>query len=206
MNKDYRALLNALSPYDLAMADTPLTPLFHHYLAVMEGFLETESRGYSDNHPYHSMIFELENILRESFFVALYAYFESYLVGMCHEPMSSRKTKKVNMAVHLLVKDASVRSSLYESPEWKEIDNYRILRNCIVHDDGNLTPHTTERRKLENYILAKHPLLRLSYNTIFLSRQFCEEAVDVIDVCSIGVLVESGRLSAPTGLNVPSPT
>jgi hypothetical protein len=194
MNRDYRALFRALDPYELAMADIPPTPLFGHYLVVMEDFLETESQEYHENHPYHSMIFELENILRESFFAALYASFESYLVGMCDEHISSRKTNKVGKAVHLLVEDESVRSSLYRSPEWKEIDNYRILRNCIVHDSGSLTPHTKERRRLEDFILSKRPLLRLSYNSIFLSRQFCKEAVDVIDVFSIAVLVESGRL------------
>jgi hypothetical protein len=194
MNRDYRALFRALDPYELAMADIPPTPLFGHYLVIMEGFLETESEEYPENHPYYSMVFEFENILRESFFAALYASFESYLVGMCDEHISSRKTNKVSKAVHLLVENESVRSSLYRSPEWKEIDNYRILRNCIVHDSGSLTPHTKERRRLEDYVLSKRPLLRLSYNSIFLSRQFCEEAVDVIDVFSMAVLFESGTL------------
>ena len=189
MNRDYRALFRTLDPYELAMADIPPIPLFGHYLVVMEDFLETES-----NHPYH---FEFEHILRESFFTALYASFESYMVGMCDEHIPSRKTNKVSKAVRLLVEDASIRCSLLRSPEWKEIDNYRILRNCIVHDNGSLTPHTKERRKLEDYVLSKRPLLRLSYNSIFLSRQFCEEAVDVIDVFSIAVLFESGRLISP---------
>ena len=75
MDKDYRALLGVLDPFDLAMIDTLPTPLFSNYLMVMEDFLETESRGYSSNEHWNSMISgEFTNILRKSFFVNLYTY------------------------------------------------------------------------------------------------------------------------------------
>ncbi len=200
MDKDYRALLDALDPLDLAMVDIPAIGLFSHYLTVMEDFLEAESQECSnDDHLYSMVLGGFGDILRASFFVNLYASFESYLVGMCVDCEFPRKTNKVKKAVHFLIKDKSVRSSLYKRPEWKEIDDYRVLRNCIVHDEGELTPHTRERDKLEKYVSSKYPLLRLSYDNIFLSRDFCKEAIGVIDRFSIAVLIESGRLAGISG-------
>src|SRR5947207_1177248 len=118
--------------------------------------------------------------LRSSFFVSLYSFLESSLANECRNLGSERTA--------LLLNDISGRSFLDRvntyytkilgasfpdaTPEWKEINDYRLLRNCIVHNRGFLTENSD--LKLRNFIGRKSSL-RLVEDEFYFEKEFCRE-------------------------------
>ena len=91
-----------------------------------------------------------------------------------------------------LVKVQGVPFSLGESSQWAKIQNYRRLRNCIVHNEGKLDERTSSRAQLESFI-DKEPSLSLSGDEIVLSADFCSEAIDSVESFLVQVLRAARR-------------
>lgn len=142
------------------------------------------------------MIEEFINILRKSFFVNLYAALESRLIKECHyheerKQTGESRTKRslsdtsgsvVQKAMTYLEKVQCINFSRGESMEWAEIQNYRVLRNCIVHNGGRLNERTRKRGKLRKFIDRKPTLSLSEYDDeIILGKGFCEEAVNTVE-------------------------
>jgi hypothetical protein len=66
-----------------------------------------------------------------------------------------------------------------DAPEWLEIQNYRLLRNCIVHHHS-LIDESKKFSELENYITGKRGLVFLIANEIYLEHSFCNEVYHTI--------------------------
>jgi len=102
---------------------------------ALEYFFEGSLRALEDIFP---------NILRRSFFVAIYSLIEMQLNEICHErklPLPLEKVKKapdrsIQRAKVYLMDVAKIRFP--ESSEWEELLKYQKLRNCIVHNGGKL--------------------------------------------------------------------
>lgn len=133
-----------------------------------------------------NVIDDFTNLLRSSFFVSLYSFLESRLVNECH----SRK----GAHTPLRLSDIRARNELdriqkyftkvlrvyfpNETTQWQEVQNYRVLRNCIVHNRGVLSG-SREERQLQNYIDRKSDL-RIVGDEVFLDTAFCSEALETV--------------------------
>ena len=76
--------------------------------------------------------------------------------------------------------------SFPKTPQWKEMEDYRKLRNCVVHNQGYLTPSNDDKYLRDTYI-PHHPYLSIQpgiYGDEVVFRQgFCESVIDTIRMC-----------------------
>jgi len=152
---------------------------------ALEYFFEESLRALEDIFP---------NILRRSFFVAIYSLIEMQLNEICRE---QERAKELPLPLEKVKKapDRSIqRTKVYlmdvaefhfpESSEWDELLKYQKLRNCIVHNEGRLEglPKKYEEAKeeLKQYI-SRNPNLALKPHDdeIIFHKGFCEEALQV---------------------------
>jgi hypothetical protein len=145
---------------------------------------------------------QLAGFMRASYLVSLYSYLENRLISECR----SRKTDLIS----LNVRDIRGRNELDQvtkyftqvlrvrfpenAPEWKTIDYYRIVRNCIVHARGRIDElrNNDERNKLQHFV-SKQQNISLVRNKddvissfksdgeLYIYRGFCEEACRTIE-------------------------
>ncbi len=66
-----------------------------------------------------------------------------------------------------------------DAPEWSELQNYRLLRNCIVHDHS-VVGESKQSSALIEYITAKRGQLSLIANEVYLEQFFCDEVYHTI--------------------------
>ncbi len=183
--------------------------LFEAYLATMEEFLEEKAREHrerlsdirlskqdspdagqsSPEEDFEQIGLEMTeqfaNLLRRSFFVSLYSYFESRLVKECR----SRRADNVLLGYSDIAGQNEIdKAKIYftkvlrerfpsDTTEWQEIQNYRLLRNCIVHNRGRLDEmrDIQAQKPLQEYIKRK-PTLSLRDEEVIIRRGFGEEA------------------------------
>lgn len=121
------------------------------------------------------------NLLRRSFLISIYSYMEHKLVMVCR---AKEKTS------HCRLSDVKARNDLErvrkfcleelhvefpeKTPEWREIKNYRLLRNCIVHH-SSMIDEDYKSNELMNYLIKKRGLLTIYSNEIFIEKGYCEE-------------------------------
>jgi hypothetical protein len=136
-------------------------------------------------------IADFENTLFSSFFVTIYFYLESELTRHCHDlakqhqemlSLSDIVGNGVQRAVTYLIKVQHIEFSLGNSREWEKIQNYNILRNCIVHNQGKLDESFEKgsREKLLKFIEKPNSKLQLSNTWCVLNKDFCLEALSTI--------------------------
>lgn len=136
------------------------------------------------------MLEHFSNILWKSCFVSLYTYLETSLMHRCQW-----QRQRIGITIDLkdMAKSGLERSMLYlekvvrikfsrgTSREWSDIQNYRQLRNCIVHNQGVLDENVEHREKLARYLRNKSTISLDINNEILLSREFCEETIETIE-------------------------
>lgn len=125
---------------------------------------------------------EFANILRKSFFLNLYGFFESQLEQLCHSlenydnmpqwPTDSKLGSILDLAKPFL-KEIGFPLGYRV---WQEITHYRRLRNCIVHSEGRIDRFRDETT-LRRYIIDRTGSLTFNGNEIVLKKEFCEEAL-----------------------------
>jgi len=181
-------------PFDI-WTEALMTWDFRQYLETVEDFIEGwEQERLKDvdklpDYVASDLYWEVEGfkqILRHSYFVALCAYLEVRLVRECHyrrgsqdEPLFTPKHQSLKKAMKYLV-DRGMED-LRQSKGWNEIVYYWKLRNCIVHNMGEMTGQFDEEG-LRAYVKKTQSLsLSVSDEVIILSKRFCQEATDTID-------------------------
>jgi hypothetical protein len=152
---------------------------------------------------------QLAGFMRASYLVSLYSYLQNKLISECH----SRKTDLIS----LNVRDIRGRNELDQvtkyftqvlrvnfpenAPEWKNIKNYRIIRNCIVHARGRIDElrDNGELNQLQDFV-SKQPNVSLIRNKddiissfksdgeLYIHHGFCEEACKTIQAFLIKLL------------------
>lgn len=181
---------------------------YEEYIATMESFLKAKAFHHSrniettiesgndllideDGDPYDpteydqymiGRVNQFQNLLRQSFFVALFSYFETKLVNECNERKPSNQA--------LLLSDISGKDDLTKvrtyfrkvlkfpfptnTSGWQEIQNFRRIRNLIVHNKGKLS--TIKNDEIEKY-LKDSPYLEIIEDEIFIKTGFCLHAL-----------------------------
>ena len=68
----------------------------------------------------------------------------------------------------------------YDDPTWQEINNYYMVRNCIVHNSG-LIKGAKREQELRDYISRKNIISQDTIEQeITLTGQFCEEGINTM--------------------------
>ena len=138
-----------------------------------------------------SSISEFENTLFSSFFVTIYFYLESELTRHCRDLEKHSEVKLslsdivgngVQRAMTYLVKVHRIDFSPGNSPDWEKIQNYNLLRNCIVHNQGRLDDglEKGQRDRLLKFIQKPNSKLQVENSWCILNKEFCLEAVDTV--------------------------
>ncbi len=135
---------------------------------------------------------QLENAIFSSFFVMIYSYVESELTQYCrdlgkHSPKErlwsdiSKRHNTLDRVKEYLSKVQKIDFPS-NSPEWRKIQNFTNLRNCIVHNQGRLNGSFREeqREKLLLYIQEKNSRIKLEDDRCIIDREFCSDALDTI--------------------------
>ena len=135
---------------------------------------------------------EFENIWLNSFFVTIYGFLESQLMKRCREFEQKNKNPKPSLqdwrnenrrlsiteqAIKYLIEVQKVDFSLKKhSIEWKKIDNYGPLRNCIVHNESRVDEglNKTQRNKLNEFIRWKDSKLQFYNPYVVLNKNFAK--------------------------------
>jgi len=134
------------------------------------------------------------NILRRSFFVAIYSLIEAQLNAICHEQERSKGLQSsvedltepdmgIGRARKYLANEARIR---FPDSEWTKLRDYQKLRNCIVHNEGKLESghekHERARRYLKEQFIP-HNRNHLEWkdldDEIIFHKGFCEEVLQV---------------------------
>ena len=122
------------------------------------------------------------NMLRRSFFTSLYSFLETQLVKECR----SRKSQDTPLSFSEIAGQSDIeKAKIYfakvlrvyfpsDTPEWQEIQHYRLLRNCLVHNQGRLDD-TRDYKALREYAASKNGL-SIQDDEIYLGKEFCKEA------------------------------
>ncbi len=141
------------------------------------------------------IIDEFENILLESFFVAIYGFLELQLMQRCRKLKQENKNgtlgvsdirgeDTIDRAMKYLTKVQYINFSIDKHlMEWEKIRNYGTLRNCIVHNEGRVDEGFEEkqRKKLIRFINQKNSGLSISNEKITISKESCERAWKTIE-------------------------
>ena len=128
-------------------------------------------------------------IFRNSFLVSAISLLEHELNLICN-----RLKKEQNIRINLsdLTGDTLERTKKYfqnaglelpfSDPSWQEINNYYMVRNCIVHNNG-LIQGVKGERALRSYISRKKIISEDTIKEeIALTPEFCREVVETIQV------------------------
>lgn len=135
-------------------------------------------------------IFEIyfPNLQRRSALITLYSFFEHELDKLCerlrkHENIKVRIADMANTGVKrsvtYLEKVVGVEGN-QQSPIWSSIQDVRKIRNLVVHADGRLLDDAGIRKKTEDAIIAKTPLLG-GTNEVQLKEGYLAHVLETID-------------------------
>jgi ElaB/YqjD/DUF883 family membrane-anchored ribosome-binding protein len=128
---------------------------------------------------------EFADTLRKSFFMNLYGFWESQLFPLCKALKSYDYTMPSPKAVKDNIKNAvgfleKIGYPIGDGKSWDTIyDNYRPLRNCLAHYNGELS-RCSSKEKIESFIRTKKPALSIRGQIIVINKGFCEESLETI--------------------------
>ncbi len=137
--------------------------LLERYNKKMDGKKISQDMEYQINEYFSEENFKIEEIFLQNFrysiVVAIYSMLETTLSSLCHY---LHRSKKLLLKLDELKGDGIERSKLYlqkiclihfpeDSHEWKEIQKFNSIRNCIVHTEGNVE-EVKNPQKLKNII------------------------------------------------------
>jgi len=131
------------------------------------------------------------NILRKSAFTNLFSYIEVLLIEVCNlfrltdsklGVSDMRGQNEIDRARTYLSEVLQI-SFPSTSQEWQEIQKYRNLRNCIIHNDGKLNERLNSKKKsiLTDYIKHKANVLALVNDEIIIRNGFCIEVLETTE-------------------------
>lgn len=142
------------------------------------------------------------NLMRQSFFVSLYAFLELWLLRECRIEGKRREDVKLSLSdlrgtgiekgKVYLSKVLGLQFSFGTSSEWEKIKKYKLLRNCIVHRQGSLTglSNLEVNRSLEQFVKDEEGLsLHSTGSQVVVKHEFCAEAMLVIHKFLTQILV-----------------
>lgn len=119
-----------------------------------------------------------KTIIMNSFFVGAYALYEH------------RRNRVIKR--YSLDEEKLESSQLVNTPEWVEIECYRLIRNRIMHHGGTI-PDCTEAIEYSEKkgIVANY----FPEGTYALTRQFCDDVLDNFEQCLLKAITEFANKS-----------
>lgn len=130
----------------------------------LEGLTEEQRNEYSDSlsDDYWIISKAFPNILRSSLFVTCYSLLEYALISLCEQLQKQKglkkESKKYKIENILNAKDyleGETKICFHDQiPSWNDINNYRLVRNLIVHNQGRLdnSDNSNKAKKVRNFI------------------------------------------------------
>ena len=125
-------------------------------------------------------------ILRNSFLVSVHSLLEHKMDLVCKRIKEERQIasnwddSRRGNALHKFKRYFKHAGLELTDNDWQEINNYRIIRNCIVHNRG-LIKGARQERELRYYITRKNIISQDTIREeIALTEQFCREAIKTI--------------------------
>lgn len=149
-----------------------------------------------DAEDYYSDVFyqyqEYTEILRRSLFSYIYSVIENMLNDLCNSERESKKLKLslsdlsgkgIERAKNYLKKVAEIQFPA-ESGEWQELKVYNLVRNCLVHREGELGD-SNDDRTIREWALRCPDCLEVKHDVVgreFLEikRDLCYRALEVV--------------------------
>ena len=174
-----------------------------NYLGQIEELLSTKAATLRERNPFYAgdpleeaLEHLFPNILRKSLFLAVYTLAEAELVHVCR---SLKEQKNLLLSLsdiyarggNIIEKVKKYLQGLAgisfpDTSEWREMDDYRKLRNCIVHRQGSLTSKGADKYLRDTYI-PHQPYLStqdgLYGDEVFFHKGFCEKVVETVSTC-----------------------
>jgi hypothetical protein len=94
---------------------------------------------------------------------------------------SNLRFDSIDEAKKYLTEDLRVGFSFGSSSEWNKIQQYKHIRNCIVHYNGVVPAMESDKAKRIQGYIKKSPLLTLNEDTVNLHKDLCGIVIRVID-------------------------
>jgi hypothetical protein len=133
------------------------------------------------------------NLLRQSFLTSLYSFMELWLIRECHLDSRRRdggvsyKALKGTGLIKVKKYFIGVMKSNYSfgsSQDWIWINNFRLLRDCIVHRQGSLTGFSNFEKDvtLAKFVTSENGLnlFGVDNNQVFIEYEFCLKAMQTV--------------------------
>ena len=138
---------------------------------------------------------EFTNLMRQSFLTSLYSFMELWLVRACRIDSKLRgegvpnkyKEKEIWKLDEVREYFSGTMKSNYPfdlNQDWGWINNFRQLRNCIIHRQGSLTGHSDWEIKpiLAEFVTSENclSLFGVENRQIFVEYEFCVKALKTV--------------------------
>jgi hypothetical protein len=165
---------------------------FTNYYEILNTSLqgiETSDNYFDEDSISSREVDEFTNLMRSSFFVSLYSYLESQLNNECRKSQQESAQIKVflddihgsgiNRAKTYLLKVLDTSFPFDSNPDWKQIQWFNKIRNCLVHNEGKV-----KDKDLKAYIDQHSDLYYEHFfgeDYIIFEDGFCESAISVIE-------------------------
>jgi hypothetical protein len=127
--------------------------------------------------------------LRYSFIIQLFVALESRGKALCNEV--NNRNKELLLTVNDLQRGGNLRgirtflSKVYPIPDvtgdqWKHLDDLRVIRNCLVHKNGQIDPTDKDAARLQQ-IIAKKEGIGVGYDGyLSIERSYCDKALRLV--------------------------
>lgn len=164
---------------------------FQNYFGTLSQSLqtiETSDNIFDDEHFQVHEVTEFVNLMRSSFFVSLYSYLEAWLNSECR--ISQQKHPQIKILLDDIHGAGIHKAKIYlekvletsfpfgSDGNWKQIQKFNQIRNCIVHAESKVAD-----KDLRKYI-ESHPHLHCEHffgsDYVILDDGFCEHAISII--------------------------
>jgi len=166
-----------------------LAQYYEHLRATLEGKKIDYIAELLGETSLSKIFFKFPKTLEASLFITLYAFLESRLVQLCeivrvkggyYLGISDVKGKGITAAQIYIKKAARLPFPDNKSSDWDDINSYRRVRNCIVHQGSNVRKDDEKLKNAIGHLVTKRPLVKLVGENIELSNGFCLEFVQSI--------------------------
>lgn len=128
---------------------------------------------------------EFPQIMRNSLFVSIYTFLEDKLIELCVPndettlKLSDINGKGIQQASIYLKKVLRINFPDH-SKEWHFIKNSNLIRNCIVHNNGDISKSSNEK-KLRNIIKDMSNVTIDNKDYIILDNKFCDNFINNVE-------------------------
>jgi hypothetical protein len=127
--------------------------------------------------------------LRYSFIIQLFIALESRGKALCNE--INKRNKKLPVTVSDLQGGGTLRgiqtflSKVYPVPDvthdqWKALDDLRVIRNCLVHKNGQVDPQDKDTNRLKQIIAKKQGIEVGRDGYLGIERSYCDKALQSV--------------------------